>query len=160
MNRFDHRASFWFPVAPSDLWDTIERFDEFESWWPWLWSFTADAAGLVDGNVLHGTVVPPVPYRLRLDVRLERCRRPHRVEATVAGDVAGPTVLRLEPVGDGTRVDMSWSLTMHSAPLRLGARCAYPLMRWGHDRVVVMAAAGFGRRALGEGRRPAAGLRP
>jgi hypothetical protein len=28
--------------------------------------------GLVAGNVLHGMVVPPVPYRLRLDVRLQR----------------------------------------------------------------------------------------
>lgn len=149
MNRFDHGASFWFPVAPSALWDTIERFDQFESWWPWLRSFTADTAGLVEGNVLHGTVMPPVPYRLCLDVHLQRCHRPHRVEATVAGDVTGPTVLRLEPVGAGTQVDMSWSLTMCSPPLRLGAAVAYPLMRWGHDRVVDMAAAGFGRRALG-----------
>lgn len=148
MNRIDHRTSLWFPVTPSDLWDTIERFQEFESWWPWLRAFAADSTGLIDGNVLHGTVMPPVPYRLHLDVGLEHCDRPHHIDATVTGDVTGPTVLRLTPAGVGTQVDMSWSLTMRSAPLRLGAHVAYPLLRWGHDRVVILAANGFAHRAL------------
>jgi hypothetical protein len=48
----------------------------------------------------------------------------------------------------GTRAQVAWSLRMHSAPLRVAARVAYPLMRWGHDRVVDMAVAGFRQRAL------------
>jgi hypothetical protein len=43
---------------------------------------------------------------------------------------------------------VAWSLRMHSAPLRVAARVAYPLMRWGHDGVVDMAVAGFRQRAL------------
>ena len=39
--------------------------------------------------------------------------------------------------------DVAWSLRMHSAPLRAAAHVAYPLMRWGHDRIVDMAVAGF-----------------
>lgn len=39
-------------------------------------------------------------------------------------------------------------LEMRSPPLRAAARVAYPLMRWGHDRVVDMAVAGFRQRAL------------
>jgi hypothetical protein len=57
-------------------------------------------------------------------------------------------VLRLEDVDDGTRVAVAWSLEMRSAPLRVAARVAYPLLRWGHDRVVDMAVSGFQRRAL------------
>ncbi len=91
------------------------------------------------GNALHGTVVPPVPCRLRLDVRLQHCDRPRSVEAAV---------LRLQDAGGGTRVTAAWSLEMRSAPLRLAARMADPVMRWGHDRVVDMAVSGFGRRAL------------
>ena len=147
-DRVDYHGVFWFPVAPSELWAAIERFDLFTSWWSWLRDFRADRAGLVDGNTLHGTVIPPVPYRLRLDVRLRQCERPRRVEAVVDGDLSGRAVLRLEDAADGTRATVDWSLRMRSAPLRLAARVAHPLMRWGHDRVVDMAVAGFRQRAL------------
>lgn len=99
--------------------------------------------------MLHGTVVPPVPYRLRLDVRLRRCQRPRLVEAEISGDLSGWAVLELEDAGDdGTRAAVSWSLEMRSAPLRVAAHVAYPLMRWGHDRVIEMAAGDFRRQAL------------
>ncbi len=147
MNQVDYHGEFWFPVTPGRLWATIERFDLFESWWGWLREFQADGAGLVAGNTLHGTVVPPVPYRLRLDIRLQRCDRPRSVQAAVGGDLSGRAVLRLEDADGGTRVAVAWSLEMRSLPLRFASRVAYPLMRWGHDQVVDMAVAGFRRRA-------------
>ncbi|HCU93507.1 MAG TPA: hypothetical protein DHU96_12575 [Actinobacteria bacterium] len=64
------------------------------------------------------------------------------------GDLSGWAALRLEDADDGTRVAVAWSLEMRSAPLRVAARMAYPLMCWGHDRVVDMAVSGFRRRAL------------
>jgi hypothetical protein len=148
VNRVEYQASFWFPATPPQMWAIIERFDLFESWWPWLADLRADEGGLVPGNVLHGTVIPPVPYRLRLEVRLRRCDRPRLIEATIGGDLRGRAALRLEAAGDGTSAEVEWSLQMHSAPLRVAAHLAYPLMRWGHDRVVDMAVAGFRRRAL------------
>ena len=148
MNRIDYRGAFWFPVRPGELWDVIEQFDQFEHWWAWLQDFGAETDGLVAGNELHGTVLPPVPYWLRLDIRLERCLRPHVVEATIDGDVRGFAEIRLEPVDDGTRVAVVWTLDMRSTPLRVAALVAYPLMRWGHDRVVEMAVLGFRQRAL------------
>lgn len=114
----------------------------------WLREFQADGAGPVAGNALHGTVVPPVPCRLRLDIRLQRCDLPRSVQAAVGGDLSGHAVLRLDDVGGGTSVAVAWSLEMRSLPLRFAARMAYPLMRWGHDQVVDMAVAGFRRRAM------------
>ena len=90
MNRVEYQASFWFPVTPPQMWATIELFDLFESWWAWLADFRADDGGLVPGNVLHGTVIPPVPYRLRLDVRLQRCDRPRLIEAMIGGQATAP----------------------------------------------------------------------
>ena len=148
MNQVEYQAAFWFPVTPPQLWTIVERFDLFESWWVWLAGFTADDDGLVDGNVLHGTVVPPVPYRLRLTVQLQRCDRPRLVEAAIDGDLRGQASLQLKAVAGGTRADVAWSLRMRSAPLRVAAHVAYPLMRWGHDRIVDMAVAGFRERAL------------
>lgn len=114
----------------------------------WLRDFRADEDALVDGNVLHGTVVPPVPCRLHLNVRLRRCCRPRIIDAAVNGDLSWQAAPRLEDAGDGTRVAVAWSLEMNSAPLRIAARVAYPLMRWGHDQLVEMAVSGFRRRAL------------
>ena len=101
------------------LWVMIEQFDLFESWWGWLREFRADGAGLAAGNVLPGTVVPPVPCRLRVDVRLQRCDRPRSVEAAVDGDLRGRAVLRLQDAGGGTRVAVAWSLEMRSVPLHI-----------------------------------------
>lgn len=148
VNRVDYHEAFWFPVTPDQLWAIVERFDQFESWWGWLRDFRAGEGGLVAGNVLHGTVVPPVPYRLRLEVRLQRCYRPRLVDAAVGGDLSGWAALRLEDADGSTRVEVAWSLEMSSAPLRVAVRVAYPLMCWGHDRVVDMAVSGFRRRAL------------
>jgi hypothetical protein len=89
VNRVDYAAAFWFPVTPDRLWAVVERFDLFESWWGWRRKFEADQDALVDGNVLHGTVVPPVPYRFHLDVQLQRCHRPRLIEAAVRGTFTG-----------------------------------------------------------------------
>jgi hypothetical protein len=151
VNRIEYQGTFWFPVTPAQMWAAIERFDLFdlfESWWAWPADFGADEGGLLPGNVLRGTVVTPVPYRLRLDVRLRRCDRPRLIEAAIGGDLRGRAALRLEAADDGTRAGVAWSLQMHSAPLRVAAHVAHPLMRWCHDHVVDMAVAGFRRRAL------------
>ena len=143
-------GTYWFPMAPGELWDTLERFDRYPGWWAWLRDFDVVPTdrGLVDGAEMHGTVVPPVPYRLSLQVTLDRCRRPARIEATIGGDLRGHAVLELEADGEGTTVSVTWTLHMVAAPLRLAARVAYPLVRWGHDQVVAMAVAGFRRRAF------------
>jgi hypothetical protein len=148
MNRVDYHGDFWFPVSPDRLWTVIERFDQFESWWGWLREFQADGAGLTAGNALHGTVVPPLPWRLHLDIGLFRCDRPRSVQASVGGDLRGRAVLRMEDADGGTQVALAWSVEMRSVPLRVAARVSYPLMRWGHDQVVDMAIAGFRQRAL------------
>jgi hypothetical protein len=148
VKRFGFDRSFRFPVGPEDLWRTMEQFDQFEVWWSWLRQLEADHDGLVAGNVLHGVVMPPVPYRLRVDVRLASCERPRLVEAIVSGDLLGRARLRLNECNGGTEVSASWSLEMGTRTLRLAADVAHPLMRWGHDRVVDMAVEGFRKRAL------------
>jgi hypothetical protein len=68
----------------------------------------------------------PVPYRLRLDVRLQRWDQPRLIEAMIDGDLRGQAALQLEAAGDGTRAEVAWSLRMHSAPLRVAAH----VWRW------------------------------
>jgi uncharacterized protein YndB with AHSA1/START domain len=153
----DYRRSFHFAVTPEQLWEAISEPRRFEAWWAWLGQLRVEGDGLSDGTVLTGTVSPPVPYRMRVTVRLERCERPAHIDATVDGDLRGTARLHLEPTSGGTSAEVAWRIEMMQRPMRLAARLAGPLLRWGHDRVVEMTVHGFRRhlRSAGDGRDPA-----
>lgn len=141
----DFAGSFFLDPPPGAVWSAIERFDRFETWWPWLSELSVEGPGLESGAVLHGVVAPPVPYRMCIDVELTSCARGRAVDAVVRGDLRGPAHLRLRPEGRGTRAEVDWSVEMLQAPMRLASRFAYPLLRWGHDRVVDATLVGFRR---------------
>ena len=94
----EYEHAFDFAVTPAELWATIEDVEEFERWWPWLRDFSIDGGVLKTGAVMHGAVVPPLPYRMRVDVELIRCRRPGLIDALVHGDLEGEAELRFRPV--------------------------------------------------------------
>jgi len=152
----DYRGTFRFSVSPRVVWDALERTGEFDHWWAWLSEFHLTGAGLQSGSVLTGVVSPPVPYQMRVRVELEDCVRPCSIEAAVHGDLEGHASLRLLPQlspelssGEGeasaTIVSVDWTIEMMQRPMRIAARVAYPLLRWGHDRVVDSTVSGFRR---------------
>ncbi|MGH7735593.1 MAG: hypothetical protein ACREOE_18340, partial [Gemmatimonadales bacterium] len=150
----DYRGAFEFPLAPEPLWETLEQPQQFESWWGWwLRDFGLHGDGLVEGAVLRGVVAPPVPYRMRVEVLLERCERPARIDAMVRGDLRGPARLELVPIPGGTRAEVAWRVEMMQRPMRVAARVAHPLLRFAHDRVVDFTVGAFRRqlRAAGAG---------
>lgn len=144
----DYRGTFDFDLPPEAMWDALEHSERFEGWWGWLREFRLDGGGLQAGSELRGLVSPPVPYQIRVRVVLDRCTRPERIDATVGGDLEGTAHLVLAPLGAGSRADVSWTVEMKQRPMRIAARVAAPLLRWGHDRVVEATVNGF-RRHLG-----------
>jgi len=139
----EYGGAFNFPTPPDDVWSGIEHLERFETWWSWLREFCVEGPGLEAGTVLRGVVIPPLPYRMRIRVALLECVRPRRIEAAVHGDLEGHARLVLEPQGDGTRVDVTWTIEMMQLPMRVAARLAPRLLRWGHDRVVESTVASF-----------------
>jgi carbon monoxide dehydrogenase subunit G len=139
----DYAGRFGFPVPPSEVWAAIAQLDQFERWWSWLGELEVDGPGLQTGSVLRGTVAPPVPYRMRVAVELERCVFERSIDAQVTGDLVGDAHLRLHRAQGGTVVDAVWSIEMMQLPMRVAARVAHPLLRWGHDRVVEATVSGF-----------------
>jgi hypothetical protein len=149
----EYDATFVFPVSVAQLWATMARVDCYASWWSWLDEFSADGAGLEPGTVLHGIVVPPLPYRMRLDVVVEDCVPERCITALVHGDLEGAAQLTFDGDDAETRAHATWTIEMMQRPMRMAARIASPLLRWGHDRVVDATVDGFRRRVLEESRR-------
>ena len=143
-----HEGRYRFEATPEEMWDVIGRLDRFEGWWGWLSSFSVRGDGLAPGSVLEGVVSPPVPYRMRVTVTIERCVAPHELDALVGGDLRGPARLRLDPDGDGTVARTWWELEMMQWPMRAACRVAKPMLRFAHDRVVDMTVAGFRRQLI------------
>jgi carbon monoxide dehydrogenase subunit G len=148
---FDYRREFAFSLSPAELWQGIERVDQFERWWPWLQEFHMEGSTLAAGSVLSGVVAPPLPYRMRIRVELTRCEPPVAIDAIVTGDLEGEARLRVRPEGTRSLVEVAWTVEMMQRPMRLASRFGRPLLQWGHDRVVEITVGGFRRRLESSG---------
>ena len=135
---FDYRREYEFALTPAAMWERMEHLDQFESWWPWLQEYRLEGGGLTPGSVLHGVVVPPLPYRMAIRVELTRCEQPGVIDALVGGDLEGEAHLRVRAEGIASRVEVAWTVEMMQRPMRLASRFGRPLLQWGHDRVVEM----------------------
>jgi hypothetical protein len=147
-NVIEYDGTFTFPVPVEQLWSTIGCLDCFPTWWSWLRDYSVDGTGLVTGTVLHGVVTPPLPYRMRLDVVLDECVPRQSIVAQVHGDLEGFAQLTFDGDERSTTARATWTIEMMQAPMRVAARFAHPVLRWGHDRVVDMTVDGFRRHAL------------
>jgi hypothetical protein len=146
----EYDGAFEFPVSVADLWATMGRVDQFASWWGWLHDFTVEGRGLERGAVLHGVVTPPVPYRMRLDVLVDECVPTKRISAVVHGDLEGAAQLLFDGNDVESRAHAMWKLEMMQRPMRMAARVAPHVLRWGHDRVVEATVDGFRRHLVHE----------
>ena len=144
-----YERAFPLPLPPDGIWSVLQQLDCFESWWGWLTEFRVEGPGLRSGSVLQGTVVPPLPYRIRVRLELLECIPPRRIDAAVHGDLEGRARILLEEDGDGSLVSVTSDIEVMQRPLRAAARVAPGLLRWGHDRVVEATVRSF-RTRLGE----------
>jgi hypothetical protein len=147
----EYEGTFTFPVPLARLWETVRQLDQFTSWWTWLQDFWVEGTGLERGTILHGIVAPPVPYRMRIDVVLEDCVAEERIVALVHGDLEGPATLTFEGDDGESRAHAAWRLEMMQRPMRIAARVAHPLLKWGHDRVVDATVTDFRRQVVDGG---------
>ncbi len=142
--RSDRRHAF--SVSPEELWGAMVRVDAYREWWPWLRSF--DAVTLVSGEVWAAVVQPPLPYRLRFDIRLDEVEAPRVASAEVSGDIEGTARLEIEPTSDGSELHFTSELAPTNAMLRAIAQLAQPVVRFGHEWVLDTGLRQFRDRAL------------
>jgi hypothetical protein len=131
---FAFDRSWVFPLSPHQMWETLSRTEDFPQWWPWLRQF--DAVPLAEGETAHCTIVPPLPYTLRLDISVVKATPAALVETEITGDLAGPARLEIAGAPGGSKVRLAWSLEPRRALLVGLARLARPVLEWGHEWVV------------------------
>jgi hypothetical protein len=68
----------------------------------------------------------------------------------VRGDLQGAAQLTFDGGNTETRAHAVWTIEMMQRPMRVAARLAKPLLRWGHDRVVDATVDGFRGHLVGE----------
>jgi carbon monoxide dehydrogenase subunit G len=146
----EYDSTLAFPVALADLWAMTVDVERVASSWSWLDDFSVEGHGLQRGTMLHGVVVPPLPYRMRVDVVLDECVPERHITASVHGDLEGTARLSFEADGAESRVHATWTVEMMQRPMRMAARIAHPLLRWGHDRVVDATVNALRRRLVGQ----------
>ncbi len=145
------RSDRWFdfPVGPAALWSALTAVDRYRSWWPWLRRF--DGVAFTEGARWRCVVRAPLGYPVRFDVILDEVVAGRTAVATVAGDIAGHA--RLDVVtdadadaGGGSRLHLQSTLASERWLLRIVARVAPPVARFGHDRLLDTGVRQFRRR--------------
>ncbi|MDE0805563.1 MAG: SRPBCC family protein [Acidimicrobiales bacterium] len=131
-----------------EVWDAINRVDDYRVWWPWLRRFAAE--GVVEGDEWRCTVQPPLPYSLRFTISIDDVEigpDERRVAATVAGDIVGTATLRLSPSDRGCAIDLGSVLRPDNRALQVVSKIAPWMARSGHDWVIRTGLHQFRRRA-------------
>jgi len=144
--RFDR--AWDFAVSPEELWATLERTDQYRSWWPWLREFRVEGDGLTAGSSAHAVIQAPLPYQLRCVINVHDATPARRLVGSVSGDLEGPARLELNPTESGTAARLAWTLEVRSSLLRPFALLGRPALAWAHDRIVERGLVQFEARAL------------
>jgi hypothetical protein len=135
-----------FDVPPEALWAAMERVDDYRSWWPWLRHF--QATELTEGEVWSALVRPPLPYRLRFDLRLHDVAAPSHVSAEVTGDIVGTARIEIDEDRGGSSLHVVSDLAPANGMLRSVMRVAPKVASFGHDWVLSTGLRQFKTRAL------------
>jgi carbon monoxide dehydrogenase subunit G len=132
----DYSHHFLLDASPSVAWSVLEDIDLLGGCSPWLQELTVDDPGMRDGATLHAIIATPLPFQVKIRLDLEEWVPFRLIVAAVNGDLKGKARLGLSPVGEISRVDLDWTVEIVSPPIRRMSHVAYPLLRWGHDRVI------------------------
>lgn len=146
---FSYRGTFRFDATPKELWDALATVDLFETWWPWMRDVDVEGDPLTPGSVLRFRIVPPVPYRLTIEVLVTDAETDRVVAGRVMGDLRGTGRLEIEPSGEGSSVETTWNIEVANAAIRGAIRVARPLLLWAQQWAVEASLRGF-RRYLAE----------
>lgn len=103
----------------------------------------ATGEDLEPGAELRFKVISPLPYRMLLTVTVDDSKEPEFVAVSVHGHLRGTGRIDLAERAGLAKVTISWDVEVIDRSMRIGARVARPLIRWGQDWAVQKALTTF-----------------
>ena len=85
----EYGRRFTLLASPEVVWSVLEDVDYFGTCSHWLESLTVDDPGLRAGAVVHGTIATPLPFQVRIRLKLEEWVPCRSIVAAVHGDLEG-----------------------------------------------------------------------
>lgn len=142
--------TFVFDGSPSELWDAVALLSRRNDFDERLFRFELDGRPLETGSKIDVEVTPPLPYRVRLQIRFSDSIRPSEIRFALDGDVEGVGSIHLQPRGGETLVNAMWAVELVQPSMRAVARVGYPIVVWGQDLVVEAIVRAFRRSSVPE----------
>jgi hypothetical protein len=142
---FPYQGTFGFDATPQELWTWLQRVDLFETWWPWMRDVRLRGSALEPGSVLSFLIVPPVPYRMRIEVEVTEAQPERILHGRVSGDLHGWGRLEIEPDGERSVVVTTWDVEVANRAIRTMMRIARPLLLRAQTWAVEVSLRGFRR---------------
>ena len=129
----------WLLEAPRErVWDAIYESERWPEWWHGVLEADKLEEGDEDGVGQYGRYVwkSKLPYKLEFHARTTRVEKPHLLEGTVEGELAGTGTWRLFEQDGTTAVLYRWEVRTTRAWMNLFTPVARPLFSVNHDFVM------------------------
>ena len=131
---FHFDRTFRFDAPTDAVWRELADIQGYPRWLPCIRQIEGE---LVAGSSAKVLIQAPLPYRLRLGMRVRELEPCARLDVDVTGDLEGPGRLTIRSEPDGScSVNLAWEVEVRERLLRQARRFGRPIVMWAHDRIV------------------------
>jgi hypothetical protein len=128
----------WCLDAPLEaVWAEIVASEQWPTWWPGVLRNECIRRGEADGvgSLYSCEWRGPLPYTVAFQAETLRIERPHVIELTASGELAGRGTWRLYE-GDGTCAVYDWDVETTQAWMNSLAPVGRPVFAWSHHWIM------------------------
>jgi hypothetical protein len=146
--RYDFLTT-WLVEAPRErVWELIEDTERWPEWWRGVVRVEELRPGGPDRVGARFDIAwrSRLPYPLEFEFTVERVERPHLMEGSATGELAGHGRWRLFEDRGVTAVLYEWEVATTRAWMNLLSPVARPVFEWNHDVVMRWGGEGLARR--------------
>jgi uncharacterized protein YndB with AHSA1/START domain len=129
------------------VFDALHDTEAWPQWWPGVRRVVSHGGGDADGVGKRFEIVwrSFLPYDLAFETEVTRVQRPHVMEGTARGELAGTGRWRLFSQDGVVAVLYEWNVATTKAWMNVLGPIGRPAFRWNHDHVMRAGGRGLAR---------------
>ncbi|MGH2956706.1 MAG: SRPBCC family protein [Solirubrobacterales bacterium] len=138
MSEYRFLTSWLLEADRERIWDAIYESERWPEWWRGVLEAEKLEEGDEAGVGQYGRYVwkSKLPYKVEFHARTTRVEKPHLLEGTVEGELAGTGTWRLYEQAGTTAVLYRWEVRTTKAWMNLLSPIARPIFAVNHDYVM------------------------